>query len=502
MIPPPDCGNMTQKGREERRVRLSELIRDLACRTEGGESPEIADIVIDSRKVSPGSLFVCIRGARHDGHEYAAEAVARGAAALVAEREIPGAGVPQALVDDSRDALSRLASAYYGHPSRGMELIGVTGTKGKTTTTWLIRDILSSVGEKTGLIGTVVNKAGDEVIAQHLTTPDPMELQGLLRRMADAGCRRVVMEVSAHALALRKLAGLSFRAGVFTNLTQDHLDDFGTMENYRAAKRRFFTDYEMQFALSNADDRAGRDMIAGFPGVAMTYGIDAPADFRAEGIRMTWDGIAYTLCAGALQTPVRLPLPGRFNVRNSLAAAAVALELGLSLRTVAGGLMSAGTVPGRFERVNAGSQFSVVVDYAHSPDSIRSILEAVRELTPGRVIAVFGCGGDRDRTKRPVMGRIAGEGSDYVILTSDNPRTEDPEAILDMIEPGVRETGAACERIADRRAAIARALSVARKGDTVVVAGKGHERYQEIMGVRRPFDDRETVLELLKEKGE
>ncbi len=411
-------------------MRLSELIRDLTCRTRNGEFPEIADIVIDSRKVSQGSLLVCIRGATYDGHAFAADAVAKGAAALVAEREIPDVNAPQVLVDDSRDALSRLAAAFYGHPSGEMELIGVTGTKGKTTTTWLIRDILSSVGEKTGLIGTVVNKAGDEEIPQHLTTPDPMELQGLLRRMADAGCRRVVMEVSAHALALRKLAGLSFRAGVFTNLTQDHLDDFGTMENYRAAKKRFFTDFDMKFALSNADDPAGRDMIAGFPGVAMTYGIDETADFMAEGIRMNRKGSRTRCAAGALKTPVRLPLPGRFNAYNSLAAAGVALELGLSLRAVAEGLMGAGMVPGRFERVYAGADYSVIVDYAHSPDSIRSVLEAVRELTSGRVIIVFGCGGDRDRTKRPIMGRIAGEGADYIILTSDNPRTEDPEAIL------------------------------------------------------------------------
>lgn len=482
-------------------MHLQELIRGIDCTVMSQDNPDISDILIDSRKVSPGSLFVCISGTKADGHAFAADAVRQGAVAVVAERALPGIAVPQVLVRDSREALSLLAASFHGHPARKLGLIGVTGTNGKTTTTWLIRDILKSVGEKTGLIGTVVNMVGDEEVPQHLTTPDPMELQGLLRRMADAGCRYVVMEVSAHALELRKLAGLSFQCGVFTNLTQDHLDDFKTMERYRAAKKRFFTDFAMKTALVNADDPAGADMVSQFGGVAMTYGIDAPADIQATELSMSLTGARFTLRAGALTMPIALALPGRFNVYNSLAAAGVAMSLGLSLRVTAEGLARARSVSGRIERVPADTDYTVIVDYAHSPDGIRNILEAVRELAGGRVIIVFGCGGDRDRTKRPIMGRIAGELADYAILTSDNPRTEEPDAIIDMIEPGIRETGAQYERVTDRRAAIRRALDMAGKGDIVLIAGKGHENYQEIMGVRHPFDDREVVREILRGKG-
>jgi UDP-N-acetylmuramoyl-L-alanyl-D-glutamate--2,6-diaminopimelate ligase len=479
-------------------MRLAELLAACECReARGGLNVEIGDIVIDSRKAAQGALFVCIPGARQDGHAYAAQAVERGTAALVVERFVDGADVPQVLVRDSREALAWLAAAFHGNPAALFSIVGVTGTNGKTTTTYMLKSIFEAAGEKVGLMGTISTMIGQQTLPQTLTTPDPMEFHGALRKMAEAGCGRVVMEVSAHALALRKMAGVQFDASIFTNLTQDHLDDFVTMENYRAAKKQLFTDGVSRIAVLNADDPAAGFMAEGFPGRVLTFGTGEGAALRAEDVAVRPDGASFTLCHGGTRLPVALHLSGHFNILNALGAAGAALELGVPAETVKFGLERIQSMNGRMERVETEKSFTVIVDYAHSPDSIANVLKAARVFAKNRVIIVFGCGGDRDRTKRPVMGRLAGELADYAVLTSDNPRTEEPESIIDMIEPGIRETGTPYVRNADRFEAIGIAIREAATGDVVIIAGKGHETYQDVMGVKRHFDDREAAREWL-----
>lgn len=458
----------------------------------------ISDVVIDSRKVKPGALFVCISGTKLDGHAYAAQAAEKGAAALVVEHYLDDVGLPQALVGDSREALARLAGAFHGNPADKLSIVGVTGTNGKTTTTYMLKSIFEAAGVKVGLMGTIATMVGDEVLPQTLTTPDPMEFHGALRKMADAGCGRVVMEVSAHALALRKTAGVAFDASVFTNLTQDHLDDFVTMENYSGAKKLLFTDEYSRAAVVNADDPACAFISAGFRGRLLTYGVHSPADIRADVADVRPDGASYVMRYEGRDTPVNLRLSGHFNIYNALGAAGAAMLLGVGPETVKLGLERIERMNGRMERVETGGDFTVLVDYAHSPDSLQNVLRAARVFARGRVIVVFGCGGDRDRTKRPAMGRLAGELADYVVLTSDNPRTEEPESIIDMIEPGLAGCGKPWVRNADRHQAIGRALEEAKSGDVVIIAGKGHETYQDVMGVKRHFDDREVAREWLR----
>jgi UDP-N-acetylmuramoyl-L-alanyl-D-glutamate--2,6-diaminopimelate ligase len=457
----------------------------------------ISNIVIDSRKAAPGVLFVCISGTKVDGHAFAGQAAEKGAAAFVVEHFVDGLDAPQVLVPDSRDAFARLSAAFHGNPAGGLSIVGVTGTNGKTTTTYMLKSIFEAAGEKVGLMGSIATMIGYEMMPQALTTPDPMDFHASLRQMLDAGCGRVVMEVSAHALDLRKMAGVVFDASIFTNLTQDHLDYFVTMENYGNAKKRLFTDEMSRAVVLNADDPACAFMAEGFRGETLTYGVGGTVALRAEDVEVRTDGTSFTMCGDGWRMPVRLSLLASFNVSNALGAAGAALLLGVPRETVREGLERVVLMNGRMERVETGGDFAVIVDYAHTPDSIQNVLNAAREFARNRVIIVFGCGGDRDRSKREIMGRLAGELADFIVLTSDNPRTEEPESIIDMIERGLKGRGKPYARNADRHAAIGLAISEARGGDVVVIAGKGHETYQEIMGVKRPFDDRKAAREWL-----
>ena len=467
----------------------------------GSLDADITDIIIDSRKVTPGALYVCIPGTKVDGHAYASQAAEKGAAALVVERFLDDAAVPQVKVKDSREALAKLAAEFHGNPAQRVSLTGVTGTNGKTTTTYMLKSIFEAAGEKVGLMGTIATLVGDVSLPQMLTTPDPMELHGALKHMADEGCKRVVMEVSAHALALRKLAGVQFDTVVFTNLTQDHLDDFKTMERYRDAKKLLFTDEFARAAVLNGDDPNGNFMAVGFHGPVVFYGQSESASLRATDADVRPDGISFTIQHEGREMPVSMRLSGHFNIYNALGAAGAALLLGIPLDTIKRGLENIKVMNGRMERVENKQGFTVIVDYAHSPDSIENLLRAARVFTHNRVIIVFGCGGDRDRSKRPIMGRLAASLADYAVITSDNPRTEEPESIVDMIVSGAIEGDGLYIKIVDRQEAIGHAIQSARKGDVVLIAGKGHETYQDVMGVKRHFDDREVARAFLERLG-
>ncbi len=452
---------------------------------------EISGICYDTRTMVPGCLFVALPGYKTDGHRYIAQALERGAAAVLCERARPGAE-GCLTVPDARAALAAVSANWFGHPARELTVLGVTGTNGKTTTTYLLKAMLEGVlGARVGLIGTNQNLIGDESLPARRTTPESWEVQKLLREMADAGCTHVVMEVSSHALVLHRVDGIRFRAGVFTNLTQDHLDFHGTMEAYRRAKGLLFQ--QSDAAVLNLDDEAGREYARTAPCPAVTYSEcrDA-ADLTAKNLRLFPDRVEFEAVAvGAIQR-VRLPIPGGFTIYNALGVLACGLTLGLSLADMAAALAGAKGVKGRIEVVPVPAEFTVIIDYAHTPDALENILTTVRDFTRGRVICLFGCGGDRDRTKRPVMGAVSAALADLSVVTSDNPRTEDPGAILRDILDGM---GAEAARVVepDRRAAIRYALSQAGPGDTVVLAGKGHETYQEVNGVRHPLDEREEV---------
>jgi UDP-N-acetylmuramoyl-L-alanyl-D-glutamate--2,6-diaminopimelate ligase len=478
----------------------------------GGDADvEIADLAYDSQRVRPGTLFFCVRGMRSDGHEFAPDAVERGAVALVVDRELDLL-VPQAMVADVRAAMAPLAVRFWSDPTAELAVAGITGTNGKTTTAFLLRGILEAEGRHTGLLGTVKRIVGareEEVVR---TTPEAIDLQATFRRMLDGGDEACVMEVSSHALTLGRSAGISFDVKVFTNLTQDHLDFHSDMEEYFLAKRALFVSDEEADASSsgtlpgtpvvNVDDDYGRRLaleLRGSNQEPLTFSAGGgDADFRAEQVEFDPRGSRFRCVGPGGVAAVETPLPGHFNVENALAALAAASALGIELERSAAALSRAERVPGRFEPVDEGQPFTVLVDYAHTPDSLDNVLRAARLLTAGRVICVFGCGGDRDREKRPQMGRIGAELSDLCVVTSDNPRSEDPEAIIAEILEGIPKPGEV-EVEVDRRAAIALALDAARPGDTVVIAGKGHEQGQEFeQGRKIPFDDREVAREELR----
>ncbi|WP_067931583.1 UDP-N-acetylmuramoyl-L-alanyl-D-glutamate--2,6-diaminopimelate ligase [Alicyclobacillus kakegawensis] len=471
---------------------------------------EIRGVCSDSRTVQPGDLFVAQRGYTVDGHQFAGEAVRRGAVAVVGERVVQGVAVPQLVVPDSRLAGAILADVAYGHPSHHLQVIGVTGTNGKTTVTHLIEQVLSMAGRKTGLIGTLGSRIGGEYRAGANTTPEAVELQSLLAEMVAADCRCAVMEVSSHALDVRRVAGIRFHIGVFTNLTQDHLDYHGTMENYRAAKGKLFsrlgntygdTPAESAYAVINVDDPAASYMREQTVAETVTYGIDQTADVRAREIHLNPRGASFRVDSFAGSAQVNLRLTGRFNVYNALAAFAVGLIEGLTPEQVAEALAAVTGIPGRLEAVAAGQPYTILVDYAHTPDSVENALQAIREFAERRVICVIGCGGDRDKGKRPLMAATACRLADWTVLTSDNPRTEDPESILDDMEAGVcRDYPGRYERISDRREAIFRAVELAQPGDVVLLAGKGHETYQIIGHTKYPFDDREVAREAVQSR--
>lgn len=456
--------------------------------------PQITGIAADSRAVQPGNAYVAIRGSQADGHDYVADAVAHGAALIVAERDL-GATIPQVIVRDGRLAAITLARSWYGDPARALTLLGVTGTNGKTTTVSLVRHLLNATGA-VGSIGTLgaFDGAGQPVhsTAGSLTTPGPVDLQATLAALRARGCQSVAMETSSHSLHQGRLDGLTFRAGIFTNLTRDHLDYHGTMESYLASKLRLATLLSNDgVAVINAEDPAWRSMRRDVRRI--TFGRHAAGDVHATGISLGAAGCRFRLEGIFGSADIALPLLGDFNLSNALGAAACALALGQPLHVVAARLDAAPQVPGRMERI-AEAPVTVLRDYSHTPDSLERALATLRPLTSGRLIVVFGCGGDRDRGKRPIMGRIAAEQSDLPIVTSDNPRTEDPESIIDEVVAGM---GSAPRlRIADRREAIQRALEAARPGDTVLLAGKGHETYQVVGTSKLPFDERDIVREL------
>jgi UDP-N-acetylmuramoyl-L-alanyl-D-glutamate--2,6-diaminopimelate ligase len=484
-----------------RRVPLAHLAPAVRGEVRGDGGTEVTDVVLDTRKVTPGALFCCVPGSRFDGHDLAGAAVEAGAAALCVQRPLD-TDAPQLLVGSVRAVLPWLADAFFDHPSRRLDLVGVTGTNGKTTTTYMVEAILRAAGRTAGLLGTVEVRVGRQRRPAVHTTPEAPDLQRLLAEMADSGVQAAAMEVSSHGLALRRVDATRFRAAVFTNLTQDHLDFHADLDDYFQAKRRLFTPPFTPLGIVNLDDRYGRLLASTAEVAVVTTGIDADADWRATEVAASLDGAAFRLRSPAGTRPVRLRLAGHFNVANALGALAAADALGVDLDTAVAGLEGLAGVPGRFERVDAGQPFTVLVDYAHTPDSLENLLRAARAVTGGRVIVVFGCGGDRDRAKRPLMGEIAGRLADVAVVTSDNPRSEPPEAIVAQVAEGVARTAAAGGfRVeVDRRAAIRAALAMAGPGDAVLVAGKGHEQGQELAGgVKVPFDDRAVAAEELRD---
>jgi UDP-N-acetylmuramoyl-L-alanyl-D-glutamate--2,6-diaminopimelate ligase len=495
-------------------MELGELLRAAGVGAElrGDASVVIRDLAYDNRRVAAGALFFCFPGERTDGHDFAAAAIEAGAVALVVERDLD-LDVPQARVEDARAAMAPLAAVFNGDPTSELTVVGITGTNGKTTTAFLLRHLLETAGRRCGLLGTVQQVVGGRVEEVERTTPEAIDLQRTFERMLEAGDEACVMEVSSHALVLHRAEAIHFAVKVFTNLSQDHLDFHADMEDYFAAKRLLFAGeggaplIELEGGLSvlNVDDPYGRrladDLSCAEGGECITYSAaGAEADLSARDVSFDAGGCRFVCDTPEGEFGVETPLPGEFNVANALAALAVAHALGIDLREAAAALASAEQVPGRFESIDEGQPFAVVVDYAHTPDSLENVLRAARRITRGRLISVFGCGGDRDREKRPLMGRAGAELSDLAVVTSDNPRSEDPAAIIDQILGGIPEAAHAELLVEqDRRRAIALALGRAGDGDTVVIAGKGHEQGQEFENGRKiPFDDREVAREELR----
>jgi UDP-N-acetylmuramoyl-L-alanyl-D-glutamate--2,6-diaminopimelate ligase len=471
-------------------MTLRELLGD-------GPDVEVTGLAYDNRAVGPGSLFFCVPGFTRDGHDFAPDAVARGAAALVVQRPL-GLGVPELRVDDVRAAMARAAARFFGDPTAELPVAGVTGTSGKTTTTHLIRHLVESAGRQCGLLGGVTTVVGGEVRAAIRTTPEAIDVQATFREMLEAGDRACAIEVSSHALELRRADGIHFAAAAFTNLSQDHLDFHPDMESYFAAKLRLFEEFDVGRAIVVVDDPWGR-RLADRLDAPVTVALDGPADWVAAEHSSDLGGNSFVVRSPLGEADVDLPLRGRFNATNALVAMAAGDALGLSLDGMAEALRSVAPVPGRVQAVEEGQGFAVLVDYSHKPGALEKVLAAARELASGRVIVVFGAGGDRDRAKRPLMGEIAARLADVAIVTSDNPRSEEPDAIIDEILAGVPGEPFHVKRQVDRRMAIEQAIGLAGPGDVVVIAGKGHEQGQEFAGGRKePFDDVEVARAALR----
>ncbi len=495
-------------------MTLGELLRTVDAAGSWGSAGDatVTSVAYDSRQAGPGSIFVALRGVKADGAAFARDAVKRGARAVVSESEPPEAlAVPWVRVSDARLALAALAAEFYGHPSRELTLVGITGTNGKTTTSYLLTSIFEAAGWQSGRIGTIGYRIGRREIDAARTTPEAPDLQRMLRDMVTQGCSACVMEVSSHALSLRRADHLRFAAAIFTNLTRDHLDFHGDMEQYFRAKRRLFELLPGDgVGVANLDDRRGAE----FAAVAkrpVTYAIDAPADVRPGPLSYSLEGLAFEARTPRGTLRLRSPLVGRPNAYNILAAAAAAMALDLPFTAIEQGVAALADVPGRFQLISgAGDDVRVVVDYAHTDDALKNLLETARPLAPGRLITVFGCGGDRDRTKRPLMGAVAARLSDLVVVTSDNPRSEAPEQIIEEVKRGIvmpadrtppggqpPRKSTPCLAIVDRKDAITHAVREARPGDLVLIAGKGHEKYQQIGDRTLPFDDVDVAREAL-----
>ncbi len=478
---------------------LRRLLKDIEVRAMSA-SPEleITGVSYDSRTTKPGDLFVAVSGFATDGHRFIPMAIERGAAAILCEHDMPE-GTPWIQVSSARQTLALLGGNWYGHPADSMDVIGVTGTNGKTSVTCLVKTILEeTLGAKVGLVGTIRNQIGEEILETERTTPESFALQGLLAQMRDAGCTHVVMEVSSHALALHRVGGIRFTTGAFTNLTEDHLDFHVTMEEYRLAKSRLFRMCER--GVFNIDDEVSEKMIAEASCSIMTVGTTANADICAKNVELASDHIEMTVWEKDVPTKVHVGIPGRFTVSNSLIALGIARTLEIPMEAAAAALGTAKGVKGRIEVVpTSGKDFTVLIDYAHTPDGLENVLRSVRDFCKGRVIVVFGCGGDRDKTKRPIMGTIALENADFAIVTSDNPRTEEPMAIINDILCGMKGIKKPYVVEEDRRRAIRVALRCARKHDIIVLAGKGHETYQILGTEKTHLDEREEVASALWE---
>ncbi len=471
-------------------MKLSEILKGIVVLNEY-EDKEVKNVTSDSRLVEEGFLFICIKGASFDGHNVAANMLGKGAVAVVCERDL---GLDnQIIVENSRAVYSPICANFFGNPSNSLKLIGLTGTNGKTTTTFIIKQILENLGKKVGLIGTVQNMVGDEIYPAHYTTPDPYELQSLFRKMADAGCEYCVMEVSSQALAQGRVAGIHFTLAAFTNLTQDHLDYHKTFENYFEAKRLLFKNCDI--ALTNIDDKNGLKIVDGLDCRVKTYSVDnVNSDFTAKNVCFAPDGVKYELITDRIGR-VQCPIPGRFSVYNSLCAVSVAITLGFDFEETLRAVAKSNGVKGRIEVVPTPTDYTVIIDYAHSPDGLENIISSLREIAKGRVVTLFGCGGDRDKTKRPKMGEIAARLSDFCIVTSDNPRSEKPSDIINDILEGMKTTKTPVKVIENRKEAINWALDNARENDILLLAGKGHETYQILNDGTIHFDEREVVAQ-------
>ncbi|GAA0121367.1 MAG: UDP-N-acetylmuramoyl-L-alanyl-D-glutamate--2,6-diaminopimelate ligase [Clostridium argentinense] len=463
----------------------------------GSLNTEINSIQYDSRKINKGDIFFCIEGFNVDGHKYIKSAIDKGATVIVVQKEVEDCGdVTLIKVENTRKALAKASSNFYDNPSKRLKLIGVTGTNGKTTSTFMIKSILEQCGHKVGLIGTIANYIGDKKLHSERTTPESLELHQLFNEMVKEDVEYCIMEVSSHSLELDRVYGIEFSKGIFTNLTQDHLDFHKTFENYFNAKLKLFLNSKI--SIVNADDNYGEKIIDSIVGDVVTYGLESQAMLRAKNLKLHSRGIEFTLVYNGNEEDIKLSIPGKYNVYNALGCIAATIHEGASIEDIKEALKKV-AVPGRCEIVtlNHDLGYDVIVDYAHTPDGLENILNSAREFTFGRLISVFGCGGDRDKTKRPIMGSIGSNLSDIAIITSDNPRTEDPMAIIEDIKSGLKKDNYIV--IENRREAIKYAMKIAKDKDVIVIAGKGHEDYQILKDKRIHFDEREIISEIIKE---
>ena len=482
-------------------MKLKELLSDIQVLESNVDmEKEVTAVAYDSRKVTPGGVFVAITGFASDGNRVIPMALVKGAAAVVTATK-PQGEVPYVLVESDRLALALMGCNYYGHPAKSMCMIGLTGTNGKTSSTLLLKHVIETVrGAKVGLIGTMENRIGDLVIPTERTTPESFDLQDLFAQMRDGGCRYVIMEVSSHALSLERVGGVHYDVAAFTNLTEDHLDFHGTMEAYCDAKAELFA--RCHKAVLNRDDPWFKRVGAKAPADTLTTSVHSGEGLHAKDVQMHSDGVSFTAVFGEKQVPVKLPIPGQFTVYNALTVLGCAMQLGISLEDAAAALATAQGVKGRVEVVpTPGKDYTILIDYAHTPDGLENVLSSVKDYCKGRLIAVFGCGGDRDRTKRPIMGKIGVDIADLAIVTSDNPRTEVPMEIIRDIVAGIPEEKENFTVIENRIDAIHHAMDIGEKNDIIVLAGKGHETYQEINGVKHHLDEREVVAQYLQERG-
>lgn len=480
-------------------MNVKELIRIMPgiISVTGTQEADVNSVADDSRKVKKGALFVAVSGDTHDGHDFIADALSQGAEVVIGEKTMDLGGKTYIRVKDSRKALAWSSAWFYGYPGDKLKIIGITGTSGKTTITYLIRAMLEEAGARSGLIGTIGNVINGRKLPASYTTPGPLRLNELFLEMVNQNLDYAVMEVSSHSLKLHRVEGLKCEVGVFTNLTQDHLDFHKTFEDYFCSKQKLFE--QSKRAVIIIDDKSGERLLRTVDIPAWTYGIKNNADLMAKNIRVSGKGVFYDLVFENKRYPVFYKVPGLFSVYNSLAALATGVALGFPTEGLINALKTVRGVPGRFELIENNRDIIVIVDYAHKPDGLKNVLSTIREFCKGRIITVFGCGGDRDKGKRPIMGKIASELSDYTIITSDNPRSEDPTSIIEQIESGIK--GNNYEKITDRRKAIKKAISMARKGDAVLIAGKGHEKYQVIGEKIIHFDDKEVAREYLSNGG-